>query len=427
MADAAQSYTQVLATFDLTGASGDGSKFVTQTIGSDEIVLTAQDANWIVGNELDITGEYTDLDGTIAGVSDESKVTITVAGGKTFDFSSIGIVDYSDTRQTLVITSDKGDVSYSVIKSNTDQSWAVSVTDADAQGVSRIELTTSYNSAFDWVFDNIVLNNIAAPNISIDDVSITEGNSGTTTMAFTVSLSSPAPVGGVTFDIATADNTATAGSDYVVKSLTSQTIPEGSSTYTFDVTINGDTVIEGNETFFVNLTNVIGATVSDGQGQGTITNDDVNTTPFSRDITSFLTLGALSGAQTAAGTVATTATDNITLEAWVYLTSTAGAHHALINGNGAQNGYGLYLQGGGKVSVLMGNEGFVQETGTSLQVGQWTHIAATRASGGDGTLGWKIYINGQSVSTEQAYITGDGAPNALGANSYVQIGNASAD
>ena len=143
MADAAQSYTDVLATFDLTGASGDSSKIVKQTIGSDEIVLTAQDANWIVGNEIDITGDYVDLDGTIAEVSTESKVTITVTGGKTFDFSSIGIVDYSAAGQTLVITSDRGDVSYSVIKSDADQSWAVSVTDADAQGVSRIELTTS--------------------------------------------------------------------------------------------------------------------------------------------------------------------------------------------------------------------------------------------------------------------------------------------
>ena len=45
----------------------------------------------------------------------------------------------------------------------------------------------------------------------------------------------------MTFDIATADGTATAPSDYIAQSLTSQTIPAGSSTYTFDVTVNGDT------------------------------------------------------------------------------------------------------------------------------------------------------------------------------------------
>ena len=50
----------------------------------------------------------------------------------------------------------------------------------------------------------------------------------------------PAGAGGVNFDIATADNTATAGSDYVLRALTNQTIPEGNTTYTFDVTVNGD-------------------------------------------------------------------------------------------------------------------------------------------------------------------------------------------
>ncbi len=115
--------------------------------------------------------------------------------------------------------------------------------------------------------------------VSINDVTMAEGDSGTTTFTFTVSLSSPAGAGGVTFDIATADNTATtANNDYVAKSLTAQTIPSGSSTYTFDVTVNGDTTVEPNETFFVNVTNITGATAGDIQGTGTITNDDVTLT-----------------------------------------------------------------------------------------------------------------------------------------------------
>lgn len=113
------------------------------------------------------------------------------------------------------------------------------------------------------------------PNLTINDVTAAEGNSGTTTFTFTVSLSAPAPAGGVTFDIATANGTATAGSDYVARTLTTQTIAAGLTTYTFDVTVNGDTTVEPNETFFVNVTNATNATVVDGQGQGTITNDDV--------------------------------------------------------------------------------------------------------------------------------------------------------
>src|SRR5262249_52809503 len=104
--------------------------------------------------------------------------------------------------------------------------------------------------------------------------STTEGNSGTKTFAFTVSLSKGALAGGVTFDIATADGAANAGSDYIAKTLTSQTIASGQQTYNFDVTVNGDTNVESDETFFVNITNVQGATVSDSQGLGTIQNDD---------------------------------------------------------------------------------------------------------------------------------------------------------
>ena len=113
------------------------------------------------------------------------------------------------------------------------------------------------------------------PTIRINDVTAVEGDSGTTTFTFTVTRSDNST--SVSFDIATANGTATAGSDYVAKSLVSQSFDIGGAlTQSFTVTVNGDTATEANETFFVNLTNVTGATVTDGQGQGTITNDDVS-------------------------------------------------------------------------------------------------------------------------------------------------------
>ncbi len=118
-------------------------------------------------------------------------------------------------------------------------------------------------------------------NLGINDVAVLEGNASTVIATFTVSLSAPAPVGGVTFDIATADGTATvADSDYAARTLTGQTIATGNSTYTFDVTVNGDANLEPNETYFVNVTNVVGTgvTVTDGQGLGSITTDDVTYT-----------------------------------------------------------------------------------------------------------------------------------------------------
>jgi predicted extracellular nuclease len=111
------------------------------------------------------------------------------------------------------------------------------------------------------------------PTLSINDVSVTEGNSGTSLATFTVSLSAVSG-NNVSFDIATADNSATAGSDYVANAATAQVIAAGQTSKTFSVTINGDTAIEANETFFVNLANPSGATLADGQGVGTIANDD---------------------------------------------------------------------------------------------------------------------------------------------------------
>ena len=115
-------------------------------------------------------------------------------------------------------------------------------------------------------------------NLSIADVSQNEGNSGSAAMNFTVSLSNPAGAGGVSFDIATTDDSATIlDNDYVAASVPGETIPEGQSSVTFTVAIQGDTDVEANEQFFVNVSNVTGVdSVTDGQAIGTILNDDTD-------------------------------------------------------------------------------------------------------------------------------------------------------
>lgn len=115
----------------------------------------------------------------------------------------------------------------------------------------------------------------STPLVSVNDVSAVEGDSGTSQFFFAFGLSQPAGVGGVSVQYATANGTATDGSDYVAASGT-LVIPEGSTSIAFSVTVNGDTTSEPDETFFVNIVSATGATVSDGQGQGTIQNDDVS-------------------------------------------------------------------------------------------------------------------------------------------------------
>ena len=120
----------------------------------------------------------------------------------------------------------------------------------------------------------------STPELSINNVSKTEMNGGSQLYDFTVSLNIAALSGGVTFDIATADDSATvADSDYVAQSRTGQSIAEGQTSSTFSVTVNGDTSPESDEQFLVNVSNVTGANVADGQGVGIIQNDDVASDP----------------------------------------------------------------------------------------------------------------------------------------------------
>ena len=114
----------------------------------------------------------------------------------------------------------------------------------------------------------------APPGISITDASITEGNSGTSSMAFSLIY------GGlrrrVSVDYATANVTATAGSDYVASSGTIALSATGCKCGTLNIQIIGDTVAENTETFQVNLSNAVNKTLDDNQAIGTITDNDVS-------------------------------------------------------------------------------------------------------------------------------------------------------
>jgi hypothetical protein len=110
------------------------------------------------------------------------------------------------------------------------------------------------------------------PVASVAEVSKTEGNSGTSLLTFTVSLSSTSDVD-ASFDFATANGTATAGVDYITASGL-VTIPAGATTGTVNVVVKGDITYESNETLSLTLSNATGATIGDGSAQGTIVNDD---------------------------------------------------------------------------------------------------------------------------------------------------------
>lgn len=114
----------------------------------------------------------------------------------------------------------------------------------------------------------------ALPSISINDVKLNEGNSGTTLFNFTVSLSK-ASADTVKVKYKTVDITATANTDYVpVPSKQLLTFRPGETLKIVGIAVNGDGDPEFNESFKIKLSNAVNATIADSIGKGTIKNDD---------------------------------------------------------------------------------------------------------------------------------------------------------
>src|SRR6266536_513971 len=111
--------------------------------------------------------------------------------------------------------------------------------------------------------------------VSISDTDVREGDSGATPALFSVSISAPVPSGQtVSVHVATANGTATAGTDYTGLSTTLARTPGKPMTKTVTVPVTGDTRKETNETFMVNLSTPVNTVVADSSATGTILDDD---------------------------------------------------------------------------------------------------------------------------------------------------------
>jgi parallel beta-helix repeat protein len=138
----------------------------------------------------------------------------------------------------------------------------------------RVELATFASvDLLDAQAAGTIVDNDGLSALSIVDQSTLEGNSGTKTMPFVVTLSPVSP-SVVTVTYATVAGTASAGSDYTTANGTLVFQP-GQISKTISINVQGDLVDEGvSENFTVQLSNPINATLADGQAAGTITDDD---------------------------------------------------------------------------------------------------------------------------------------------------------
>jgi subtilisin family serine protease/disulfide oxidoreductase YuzD/DNA-binding cell septation regulator SpoVG/subtilisin-like proprotein convertase family protein len=232
----------------------------TGTIQNDDSALRVNDVTVTEGDDGVAVATFTV---TLTGPLSADPVTVSYS---TSNGTAIGGADFAAATGTLTFAPGETTRTVDVLVAgdrvneanetfNLNLSGAVNATVADAQGVATIANDDD-----------------AIPTVSVSDAIITEGASGTRNLNFTVRLSA---VSGkpVTVSYATANGTATAGSDYVARSGV-VTINPGSLTQTVTVVLTGDTLAEDDETLLVNLTGATNATVLDAQAVGTIQDDD---------------------------------------------------------------------------------------------------------------------------------------------------------
>lgn len=111
------------------------------------------------------------------------------------------------------------------------------------------------------------------PTISISDATVQEGNADTTTTTLTLTLSAPSS-NPISVDVATADGTASFDAGDFYETRGRLVFQPGETTETLQITVNGDVVAEGDEVFYVDLTNPVNATIADARSIITIEDDD---------------------------------------------------------------------------------------------------------------------------------------------------------
>ena len=191
-----------------------------------------------------VTVHYASADGTATAGSDYTALsgTLTFASGETSKTITAAVIGdtINEPNETFVVN----------------LSNPSNATVADGQGRATI-----------------LNDDPAPPSLAIGDVTVNEGDSGVTSAIFTVTLSA-ASTQTVTVNFASADGSAKAATrDYSAVSGT-LTFAPNVTTQTIVVSIIGDKRKEKDETFFVNLSGPSNATIADGQGRGTIINDD---------------------------------------------------------------------------------------------------------------------------------------------------------
>jgi hypothetical protein len=203
-------------------------------------------------------------------LSNDSVETVTINYTVNVSSTATGGVDYT-LLGTGTLTFSPGETSHNVSLTVNDDS----LDESDETVVVDLSVPVNATLGATTQHTYTIQDNDNEPTISIDDVTVTEGNSlSTTTATFHVTLSAPSGKT-ITAHYATADDTAVQPGDYTSTSG-DLTFTPGQTAKTVDVTVKGDDLDEANETYFVNLSALVNlnSVGNDTQGVGTITDDD---------------------------------------------------------------------------------------------------------------------------------------------------------
>lgn len=192
-----------------------------------------------------------------------SNVTVSYA---TADGMAMASSDYTAASGTLTFTPGQTSQQVSVAVSG-------DAIDEEDEWFSLYATSVSGAQIGDTVAQGTIIDDDAPPTLTISDATVTEGNSGSVQGTLTVTLSAPS---GKTISVgfATADGTATFNTGDFNNHSGSIAFSPGVMTRTVPFTVNGDTVDENTEVYFVNLSSPSNATLADSQGSVTIVDDD---------------------------------------------------------------------------------------------------------------------------------------------------------
>ncbi len=304
----------VTGTVDLNGATLDAILGFTPAAGATFVIVNNDGSDPINGTFgslsqgalLTIGGKkfhiYYDFDN---GGGQTNDVALIVNRAPQFNAQTFNLNENSANNTTVgtavASDADGGSLNYAITAGNTSNAFAINATTGAIRVNNAAAIDFETNPVFSLTVDvtddagavttktiTINLNDLQS-NLSINNPSTSEGDSGTKTLTFSVK-SSAVINNAFTIDFNTSKDTAGDGllgsdTDFAANSGTLNFAGNAANeSKTVTITINGDTVIEGDETFNVLLSNLLGTndvTITTATGAGTITNDDSSTLTIS--------------------------------------------------------------------------------------------------------------------------------------------------